>query len=112
MAYTETEKQEFAKRLRQAIDLSGGKDLSQRELADRLGVTPSMINQMLLGKKFPSLKVAYSLSQELGVSFQWLMVGSHPKLQKSIEEIWESLPASEQTKFLSEIAIKLSSKAR
>jgi len=59
-------------RLRQArLDA----DLTLRELARTLGVSPSFVSQLENGKSQPSVATLYSLAQVLGVSTDWLFEG-------------------------------------
>lgn len=94
--------------------------LSQRELARRLGVSPSLISQLEAGHSNPSVGTLYSLVNELDLSLDRLIRGSdyvsngpvhpeddgakplvHPEERKTIEldsgVRWEQLtPGSEE----------------
>ena len=56
--------------LRQARQQRG---LTLRELAQRLGVSPSMISQIETGRASPSVSTLYALATELGVSLDDLL---------------------------------------
>jgi transcriptional regulator with XRE-family HTH domain len=60
-------------RLRASRQASG---LSLRELARRLGVSPSFVSQIENGKSQPSVATLYSLSQVLGFSIDGLFHGA------------------------------------
>jgi transcriptional regulator with XRE-family HTH domain len=47
--------------------------LSLRELADRLGVSPSLISQIETGRTRPSVSSLYAIANELGVSLDELL---------------------------------------
>lgn len=48
-------------------------DLSLRELADRLGVSPSLISQVETGRAKPSVSTLYAIASELNVSLDELL---------------------------------------
>ena len=50
-----------------------GRGLSLRELADRLGVSPSLISQIETGRANPSVSTLYALAAELDVSLDELL---------------------------------------
>lgn len=60
-------------RLRQARE---ERQLSVRELARRIGCSPSLISQIERGASVPSVGVLYSLATELGSSLDYLVFGS------------------------------------
>ena len=66
----EPEYAEVGGRLR-AVRLAHG--LSLRALADRLGVSPSLISQVETGRAKPSVSTLYAMSAELGVSLDDLL---------------------------------------
>lgn len=47
--------------------------LSLRELADRLGVSPSLISQVETGRAKPSVSTLYAIATELGISLDELL---------------------------------------
>jgi transcriptional regulator with XRE-family HTH domain len=53
--------------------------LSLRELARRLGISPSAISQIETGKSRPSVSTLYSIVTELGMSLDELFSGDGPK---------------------------------
>ena len=57
--------QEIQKRLREAIQYS---DLSQKEIAEKLGVTPSTVSKYMRLDKFPSIDTFANLCQILDIS--------------------------------------------
>ncbi len=67
---TEPEYAEIGDRLRVARAARG---LSLRSLADRLGVSPSMISQVERGRAKPSVSTLYAIVNELGVSLDELL---------------------------------------
>ena len=50
-------------------------EMTQQELAERIGVTRQTINAIELGKYFPSLEAAFRIAEVFGVSidevFRW-----------------------------------------
>lgn len=44
--------------------------MTQKELADRVGVTRQTVNAIELGKYSPSLEVAFKIARELGVPLE------------------------------------------
>ncbi len=61
---------EMGDRLREARQARG---LSLRALADRLGVSPSLISQVETGRAKPSVSTLYSIVTELGISLDELL---------------------------------------
>lgn len=59
----------------------GGLALSQRALAERLGVKPSHIAYLESGKRKPSLALMGRLEEALGVSRQQIFLLAHPEAQ-------------------------------
>jgi transcriptional regulator with XRE-family HTH domain len=52
--------------------------LSLRELASRLGVSPSLISQVETGRATPSVSTLYAIASELGVSLDDLLFNGRP----------------------------------
>ena len=52
--------------------------ISQRELARRLGLSPSLISQLESGQSKPSVGTLYSIVTELGVSLDHVIRGGEP----------------------------------
>lgn len=61
---------EMGERLREARQ---GRSLSLRALADRLGVSPSLISQIETGRANPSVSTLYAIASELDVSLDELL---------------------------------------
>ena len=53
--------------------------LSLRDLAARLGVSPSLISQVETGRATPSVSTLYAIAAELGVSLDDLLFGGRPR---------------------------------
>lgn len=53
--------------------------LSLRELARRLGISPSAVSQIETGKSLPSVSTLYAIVSELGMSLDELFSGSPPR---------------------------------
>lgn len=49
------------------------RDMSQKELAQQTGIKPSVLNEIIKGKRAISLKVAVSLEKILGISADYWM---------------------------------------
>lgn len=54
-------------------ELMNGKDMSQRDLGNELGVTEQMVHYILQGKRIPSLAVYSDMCRVLGVSMDELV---------------------------------------
>jgi transcriptional regulator with XRE-family HTH domain len=78
---------ELGDRLRVARTARG---LSLRSLADRLGVSPSLISQVERGRARPSVNTLYAMARELDVSFDELLF---PDVVPSVPDKGE-VPAS------------------
>ena len=52
------------------------KELSRKELADDIGVSPQFIRQLEIGEKLPSLATAAKIAAALGCTIDDLMKGS------------------------------------
>lgn len=50
-----------------------GLEINQKELADRVGISPSAINQYEKGDKIPSTETLVKLAQELGITTDYLL---------------------------------------
>lgn len=72
----EPEYREMGDRLRAERRAHG---LSLRELASRLGVSPSLISQVETGRATPSVNTLYAIAAELGVSLDDLLFGGRPE---------------------------------
>ena len=57
-------------------DLRKGKNLTQKQLADVLGVKPKTVSKWETGKGFPDVSIISDLSKVLGVSEKILLSGS------------------------------------
>ena len=62
----------IAVRLRAVIDNHG---LSQRSLAERVGVSQTFVSAVCRGKSLPSIPLVLGLHREFGVSMEWLLAG-------------------------------------
>jgi transcriptional regulator with XRE-family HTH domain len=80
---------EMGERLREA---RRGRSLSLRVLADRLGVSPSLISQIETGRANPSVSTLYAIAAELDVSLDELLFNDRRSPEPS-----PSSPAREET---------------
>ena len=55
------------------------RDISLRELSRQTAVSPSVISGWLKGNSPTDLMLIKNLSEQLGISFSWLLTGSHEK---------------------------------
>ena len=62
------------------------KGLSQREIADSMGVCPAYINAVLCGRKAIGKKVAEKISNLYGLSASWLLTGEGEMLNQPTNE--------------------------
>ena len=67
----------LGKRVRAARERSS---LSLRELARRVGVSPSFMSQVELGRAAPSVGTLYAIARELGLSLDTLMAADSPRI--------------------------------
>jgi transcriptional regulator with XRE-family HTH domain len=72
-------------------DVRNSLDLSLRELARRIGVSPSFVSQIELGRTSPSVGTLYAIVTELGLSLDELM-GSPGNAADAAAEQPEYLP--------------------
>lgn len=92
---------DFAERIKKAMD-HANMEGSQREIAKRMGVSASTINNWLTGEKLPSHKTAIQVARQLGVSLVWLMSGDGPMVQEeSVEARLSRLPPEAREVFMS-----------
>src|SRR5690242_15684458 len=81
-------------------------NLSLRELARRLGISPSAISQIETGKSRPSVSTLYSIVTELGMSLDELFSGdgttpARPRPERSVppsqlQPVREGAPPAER----------------
>lgn len=71
----------FGDRFNQALELRGLQDAPTRKLGKMLGVSHGMISLYKQGS-YPKIKQGARLANALGVSFNWLMAGQGPMLQR------------------------------
>jgi transcriptional regulator with XRE-family HTH domain len=69
-AYRPIDQQQLGRRLRQARERDG---ISLRQLAKRLGLSPSAVSQIETGLSQPSLRTLYALAGELSLSLDELL---------------------------------------
>ena len=104
----ETRKQidvEFSERLKQALAQSDAADWSQTEVSKHLGLTSQQVNNYLTGRRMPSLAIAQSICELTGASFEWLLTGKRPKIQRSLEEMWDRSTQEERESLLASLLI-------
>jgi transcriptional regulator with XRE-family HTH domain len=110
--WTEPEYGTMGDRLRQARTARG---LSLRQLAEVLGVSPSLISQVETGRAKPSVNTLYALANELGISLDSLLfMDTAPPLPQSgdggaIEPIEATLPHDPVQRASSRPSIRLGS---
>ena len=66
---------EFGKRLDRYIQQAG---LSNRKLAERIGVSPASISQYIVNGRIPESGILLKLAQELNVTMEELLTGKPP----------------------------------
>jgi transcriptional regulator with XRE-family HTH domain/quercetin dioxygenase-like cupin family protein len=107
---------ELGDRLRAA---RSGRGLSLRSLADRVGVSPSLISQVERGLARPSVNTLYSMARELDVSFDALLFPdvrapsahrpAHPGGPSGSPGAWPSSPARPVQRAANRRSIRLAS---
>jgi transcriptional regulator with XRE-family HTH domain len=71
-----------------------GRGLSLRELADRLGVSPSMISQVETGRANPSVSTLYAIATELDVSLDDLLFNDRRSTEVSLPPATPGTPSA------------------
>ena len=61
--------------LRLFLSLKEGRALAGKDLAELLGISPSLINMIERGERAPSKKVAAKLEEKYGISKKWFFTG-------------------------------------
>jgi transcriptional regulator with XRE-family HTH domain len=79
---------EMGERLREARQARG---LSLRGLADRLGVSPSLISQVETGRARPSVSTLYAIASSLGISLDELLFPDARQLSRKAAAIARSV---------------------
>jgi transcriptional regulator with XRE-family HTH domain len=112
IGWSEPEYATMGDRLRQARTARG---LSLRRLAERLGVSPSLISQVETGRAKPSVNTLYALANELGISLDTLLfMDTAPPLPQpdgdaTIEPFEAALPHDPVQRATSRSSIRLGS---
>jgi transcriptional regulator with XRE-family HTH domain len=78
--------------------------LSLRELADRLGVSPSLISQVETGRARPSVSTLYTIANELGVSLDELLFADRRNGQDGDDTPTATHPRAARTNPLAGVA--------
>jgi transcriptional regulator with XRE-family HTH domain len=68
--------------------------ISQRELARRLGLSPSLISQIEKGQSRPSVRTLYGMVTELGLSLDELFLSGLPKDTKEADRTSVAISAA------------------
>lgn len=63
------------------------KGISQEQLAEMLGVTPTHVKHMESGRRKPSVEILFAISDKLNMSLDSLLVDECNSKQKIVEEI-------------------------
>ena len=84
---------DFAAIGRRACEMRRELGLSQRELADRVGVTTSFIGHIERAEKVPSLQTMARLSLELDVALDWLVLGEKGNCARKSRSLFDELTA-------------------
>lgn len=72
---------EYGKRLRASLKVS---PYSQKGLAEKIGVSPQLINNWLVGKSSPKFSTALDLCEALNIDIEWLTNGVDKEPSSSI----------------------------
>ena len=59
----------FGRRIKEARER---KELNQKQLAEKLGITPQALSSYETGKKLPPMETAVNIAKELDISLDWL----------------------------------------
>ena len=74
---------QVGQRIRQQMEAI---NLSQVELASRVGVTPAAMSRYLSGLRLPRSITAARISDELGVSMEWLLGNEDPSQKSDLNQ--------------------------
>lgn len=91
--HTESDKLEFSKRLKVALELAGLSQLSLAEIANKFNlrhpnkpITPQAVHNWLIGQSIPTPDKIETLSKWLNISADWLRYGKEQIEGKSLSQ--------------------------
>lgn len=96
-------KDELAKRIQKAIEVSSYNNATQRELAAAIGITPQGFNNIIRGRDFPTAKTAIKMAEVFGCDLQWLLTGVAPAHRTSLGQAWNFASDDERRELISEL---------
>ena len=94
---------DFSKRLKMALEISGNARMTQKEIAEKLGITPPSVNAWFMGKNFPEVEYLVKMCDWLNVDMLWLVTGKHSANSHSIEAAWNQCSHDQRAQFLAKI---------
>ena len=62
--------------------------MTQREVAEAIGITQSAVNHYKSGRSEPKSMELYKISKLFGVSIEWLLMGEETKTDTSSIQMW------------------------
>ena len=69
---TNIEQQVMSRRLKAALKF---RSMTQRDLAEKVGITESAISRYITGTRLPKMHIAFKICDALGVSLDWYVNG-------------------------------------
>ena len=75
----------FAERFSSLISES---KMTQREVADAIGITQSAVNHYKSGRSEPKSMELYKISKLFGVSIEWLLTGEEVPVSTPETQVW------------------------
>ena len=94
----------FASRLKLAMEVAGKGTVSQKEMAQRLGVAPPSVNAWFNGRNFPDVEHCIHICEWLRCDLMWLTTGKHSETGNSLENIWNQCSKKDREEFLKKLA--------
>ena len=92
---TESDYKQLGLRIRKARE---GKGLTQEKLAELCSLSAAHIGNIERGTRIPSLDAVHTISCELGVSMDVLMVGTRPNTDPSFTNILSVIQSKDKDK--------------
>jgi transcriptional regulator with XRE-family HTH domain len=94
----------FATRLKMAMEVAGKGGVSQKEMAQRLGVAPPSVNAWFKGRNFPDVEHCIHICEWLRCDLTWLTTGIHGDSHSTLVNIWNQSSKKDREHFLKLLA--------
>ena len=100
-----------ADRIKQAMAVAGYDNALQREVAEKLGISPQSLNNILKARDLPTAKTAIMMCKIFKCDLEWLLTGRPPISKGTLQQAWNYATHEERRTLLKEIMDKASEKA-